>query len=198
MTENNFIPFPVPGKKYKIIYADPAWKFGSKGARSGRFGELDYSCMSTEDICKIPVQEIADKNSVLFMWTTGAHMVQGDAERVIRAWGFKPIRPEAVWEKSTVNGNKHASCGPWGMNEAEYLLMGVRGSMCSQQISKRNLNTIVNESYTGKHSEKPQIFRDRILYRFGDLPRIELFARTEIEGWDVWGDQAPGSVSENE
>lgn len=182
---------PFPQEKYKIIYADPPWKFGSKGARSGKFGDLDYSCMTTKEICALPVADISEPNSALFMWATGAHMVQGDAEKVIRAWGFKPIRVEAVWDKLTIKGNKHASCGPWGMNEAEYLLMGVRGSMCSDQVNKRNLNTVVSEPYTGRHSEKPQIFRDRILYRFGDVSRIELFCRHDLDGWDTWGDQAP-------
>jgi N6-adenosine-specific RNA methylase IME4 len=38
-----------------------------------------------------------------------------------------------------------------------------------------------------EHSKKPDVVRDKIVELFGDLPRIELFARQETPGWDVWG-----------
>lgn len=39
----------------------------------------------------------------------------------------------------------------------------------------------------GSHSEKPHVFRERIEQLCGDRPRIELFARTRVAGWDAWG-----------
>lgn len=183
--ENSIIPFP-PGK-FEIIYADPPWKFGSRGARSGKFGKLDYSCMTTQQVCDLPVKEITAKNAALFMWITGAHMTTGDHVEVMKAWGFKPIRPDAVWDKRKESGKKHAVCGPWGMNEAEFLLMGVKGSMCNKQTCKRNMNTVVTSPYQKHHSRKPEIFRERIVRRFGPLKSIELFARDNVDGWSVWG-----------
>ena len=41
----------------------------------------------------------------------------------------------------------------------------------------------------GRHSEKPSVFRDRIVELVGDRPRIELFARTTAPGWDCWGNE---------
>ena len=38
-----------------------------------------------------------------------------------------------------------------------------------------------------EHSRKPDIIRNHIIKLCGDLPRIELFARTSMPGWDVWG-----------
>ena len=38
-----------------------------------------------------------------------------------------------------------------------------------------------------EHSKKPNIIRKKIIQLVGDLPRIELFARTKVHGWDVWG-----------
>ena len=40
-----------------------------------------------------------------------------------------------------------------------------------------------------KHSEKPKIIRDKIVELCGDLPRVELFARTPAPGWHVWGNE---------
>ena len=58
-------------KKYKIIYADPPWQYkvySKKG--EGRSAESHYSTMSIDDICKLPIKEIADKDCILFMWMT--------------------------------------------------------------------------------------------------------------------------------
>ena len=45
-----------------------------------------------------------------------------------------------------------------------------------------------------KHSEKPQEVRDSIIRLVGDLPRLEMFARSAPEGWDVFGNEAPNSI----
>ncbi len=179
---------PFPNKKYDIIYADPPWEYSSRGPRSGMFGKLDYNSMKLRDVCALPIQDISKDNSVLFMWTTGAHILT-TAPTVIKHWGFIPIRIDSVWGKTTRNGKRHAPCGPWGMTDTEFLCMGVKGSMCSKQIKPRNLYTLVKEPYTGIHSGKPKVFRKRIEKRFGDLPRIELFARAKVDKWDSWGEE---------
>ena len=48
--------------------------------------------------------------------------------------------------------------------------------------------------FESKDSQKPQEARDRIIRLMGDLPRLEMFAREAPEGWDVFGDEAPGSI----
>lgn len=40
-----------------------------------------------------------------------------------------------------------------------------------------------------EHSKKPDEVRKRIVDLFGDVPRIELFARQETDGWDCFGDE---------
>lgn len=40
-----------------------------------------------------------------------------------------------------------------------------------------------------EHSRKPDEVRDRIVELFGNVPRIELFARQKIDGWDCWGNE---------
>lgn len=173
--------------QFSVIYADPPWKYGSNGPRGGRFGDIGYNQMTLKEICEYPMHHLPAKDCALFVWATSPFLM--DAGEVIKAWGFKYCRVDAVWEKTTKNNKPHAACGPWGMTDAEFLLMGIKGSMCSKQIGKANLYTVVSEPYTGKHSEKPEVFRQRIERRFGNVPRIELFARKPSPLWVTCGDQ---------
>ena len=78
-------------------------------------------------------------------------------------------------------------CGNYTRANSELCLLGVRGSL--QKKVKSHSVRQVCDARIGKHSEKPDEIRGRIVELFGDLPRIELFARNKTEGWDVWGDQ---------
>lgn len=179
--------------KYNIIYADPGWQYGSKGPRSGRFEKLDYTTMPTKDICALNVESIAAEDCALFMWVTGSFMP--DAMQVAKAWGFEFVRVDKVWAKKKPSGKPHAACGPWGMSDAEFIVLFVRGSMCSKQVGKRNQYVVVEAPYTGKHSEKPAIFRDMIAERFSpELRKIELFARAKAKGWDCWGNEVEDGI----
>lgn len=180
-------------KKYDIIYADPPWKYGSRGCRSGRFGKLDYPQMTTPQICALPIEMLAKEDCILFCWFTGSFIE--DANRVARAWGFSNLRIDKVWAKKTTGGKPHAVTGPWSMSDAEFILMGTRGKMCSKQVGKRNQYVVTEELYPGKHSKKPDTFRDLITKRFpADFDRLELFARETSPGWDVWGNEVVPDV----
>ena len=50
-------------------------------------------------------------------------------------------------------------------------------------------------SHVEEHSKKPDEARDRIVALMGDLPRIELFARKQSPGWDVWGNEVESSIT---
>ena len=175
-----------PSKKYKVIYADPPWQYGSRGPRSGRFAELDYSTMSVDEICALPVEQIAVNDAALFLWFTGSFMAEAIA--VCHAWGFQFVRIDKVWAKRTNKGKPHAAVGPWGMSDCEFLALATRGTICGQQ-AKRNQYVLTMEPYPGRHSAKPQRFRDLIEQRFPRAERIELFARDRAAGWDAWGNE---------
>ena len=97
---------PLPDKKYSIIYADPPWNFGDR-LRSSKILEdgkmqfreltLHYPMMKTSAICALPIKELADDPSVLFMWTTDAHLP--NALEVIKAWGFTYKTIAFIWNK---------------------------------------------------------------------------------------------------
>ena len=178
--------------KFDVIYADNPWKFSSRPIRSGRYDELPYPTLSIKQLMGMNVKDYAEENSALFMWTPSAFIMHsGD---IMESWGFKYVRVEAVWEKRTVHNNKHKVVSPWGMNEAEYLLMGIRGQMCNKQTCKGNFETIVSEVYPGRHSAKPQIFRERIEDRFKNARRLEMFARERHYGWHLFGNEVKSDV----
>ena len=188
-------------KKYQIIYADPPWKYGDKVLNNGhgkRFDGLDrhYGVMTTKDICAINVKEITDENAVLFLWSTDSHLP--DALSVIKSWGFTYKTVGFYWIKtSKKTGEFQSNLGKWTQKSGELCLFATRGK-CSNLLVSRKVKQLVLSARLG-HSQKPAEVRNRIVEMFGDIPRIELFARQRIAGWDAWGNEInPDAPAENQ
>ena len=181
---------PFPNKKYQIIYADPPWRFSSKELQKyngKRFTSMDkhYPTQNKDWIKNLSVKTITDNNCALFLWSTDAHIKE--AIQTIEAWGFKYITIAFIWEKITKTGKTVANLGAWTMKNYEICLLGTRGKML--QYKKTNNIYQKVKALRTEHSKKPPIVRDKIIELFGNLPRIELFARQKTEGWDVWGNE---------
>lgn len=82
-------------KQYGIIYADPPWRYDRK--HGSGVAENHYLTMSIEEICALPVSELAAKDSALFLWATFPQL--NEAFRVIDAWGFKYKTLAFLWLK---------------------------------------------------------------------------------------------------
>ena len=174
-------------KKYNIIYADPPWRYEMKKGQG--VAENHYSTMGIEEICSLPVQEICDKDCVLFLWVTFPQLPE--AFKVIKAWGFCYKTVAFVWIKQNKSGKGYFfGLGYWTRSNAEICLLAVRGK--PKRISKKVFQLIV--SPLQEHSKKPEEARKRIVELMGDLPRIELFARRQSVGWDVWGNEVESSL----
>jgi N6-adenosine-specific RNA methylase IME4 len=180
----------LPNKKYNIIYADPPWSFSSKELQKYggvRFTSMDkhYPTQSKDWIKNLSVKDISEDDSALFMWTTDAHIKE--AIETIESWGFKYVTVAFVWEKLTSTGKTVANLGAWTMKNYELCLFGTKGGM----LKHKQVNNICQKvaAERTKHSKKPDEVRKRIEDLFGDLPRIELFARQKTDGWDVWGNE---------
>lgn len=175
---------------FDVILADPPWQYGSRGARSGKFAELDYPTMTIEEIANLPVSKWAAKDAALFMWVTGSFLE--DALTVGKSWGFNFTRVDKTWVKQTSKGGRHGVVGPWGMTDVEYLLLFTRGKICGKQ-AQRNQFVAQLAEYPGVHSRKPAIFRNMIEQRFHqDVKRLELFSREQVPGWTVIGNAIDG------
>lgn len=162
--------------KFRILYADCPWKYGDAGYGHGP-AEFHYPTMSIDELCALPVADIALKNSVLFFWVTSPLLE--DAFPVINAWGFK-YRASFIWDKV-----KH-NVGHYNSVRHEFLLICTRGS-CTPDDSR--LIDSVQEIERGKHSEKPEKFRKIINQMYPHGKRIELFARKATKGWEVYGNE---------
>lgn len=173
--------------KYKIIYADPPWSYKDKSKSHGGGAESHYPCMSIEDICAINVP--SDDNSVLLMWTTFPQLE--DAFKVIKAWGFKYKTCAFTWVKTNKNGSIYMGMGRHTRANAEICLLATKGKGV-KRLSASIYNTQLHPR--GRHSEKPQHFRDDIVKLYGNIPRLEMFARIKTSGWDTWGNEVDNSV----
>ena len=169
-----------PDKKYKIIYADPPWQYDDASIDRGG-AEVHYETMSIDDLCKLPVKDISDEDCILFIWGTWTH--NKEVHRLIESWGFEYKTIGFVWIKKYSNGKNYFGMGRWTRANTEYCLIGIKGK--PKRIND-SISQII-ESIPKNHSNKPDMVRQRIIELVGDLPRIELFARTKVHGWDVWG-----------
>lgn len=175
-------------KKYKVIYADPPWRYQQKSLSGA--AENHYPTMSIQELCELPVDELADKDSMLFLWTTFPML--SEALQLIKAWGFTYKTVAFVWVKQ----NKKSptwfyGLGFWTRSNAEICLLAKRGKPKRNSASVHQLIIAPVE----KHSKKPDETRKRIEQLMGDVPRVELFARQKSEGWDVWGNEVECDIT---
>ena len=168
----------VKDKKYRIIYADPPWKYGNAMPEYVTEPQDYYLLMNTEDICAMPIKDITEKDAVLFLWSTSPHLPE--ALEVAKSWGFT-YKTTFIWDKI-----KH-NMGHYNSVRHEILLVCTKGA-CTPDV-KRLFDSVVSEERT-EHSKKPNVFREIIetIYTYGN--KIELFARETPEGWDVFGNQS--------
>ncbi len=170
-----------PDKKYKIIYADPPWRYEDKALAGNRGVGLKYDLLSIDELKKLPVSDITDNDCILFIWGTWTH--NKEVHELIESWGFEYKTVGFVWVKKYLNGKTFLGMGRYTRSNTEYCLIATKGS--TQRLDA-GISQII-ESTPKNHSRKPDIVRSKIIKLVGDLPRIELFARTKIHGWDTWG-----------
>lgn len=146
--------------------------------------ENHYPTMSIEEICALPVSELAAKDSTLFLWATFPQL--NEAFRVIDAWGFKYKTLAFLWLKQNRKADSwFYGMGFWTRSNAEVCLLATRGRP-KRQCAGIHQFVI---SHIEQHSKKPDEVRDKIVKLMGDQPRVELFARQKTPGWDVWGNE---------
>lgn len=168
-----------PSGKYRVIYADPPWSYGNKLVDGYGAAEDHYPTMTIEELCALPVKDLAEDNAVLFLWVTSPLLEE--CFEVIRAWGFK-YKASFVWDKLRKN------FGYYNGVRHEFLLVCTRGS-CTPDVPK--LFDSVQSIERTEHSRKPEEFRQIIDTLYPHGKRIELFARRPAPGWEVWGNE-PG------
>lgn len=190
---------------YRVIYADPPWawtkgKFVDRGA--ARTVEKEYQTMQPEEIKALPIAKLVADDAVLLLWATGPKLPL--AFEVMQAWGFTYRTVAFTWIKQ----NRKAESLPqdaelesedglfFGMGfytraNTEFCLVGTRGKGVKRKSASVRQVIVAP---VAQHSAKPEEAAKRIEALY-DGPYLELFARAARSGWDVWGNQAPGSIS---
>ena len=166
---------------YRVLYVDPPWDFEGGGDRNAR---NHYPTMSVDEICALPVGQLAARDCAVFMWITDPFLMEG--ARVLNAWGFRYTSVGFHWAKTTKNGHWHMSTGYGTRANVETCLLGTMGDMGLPK--DRGVRRLIVEPVR-EHSRKP----DRVpgdIERLYDGPYAELFARNRRAGWASWGNQA--------
>lgn len=173
--------FLTSEKKYSVIYADPPWRYDYTETES-RAIENQYPTMSIEEICAMPISNIATDDCVLFMWATSPKLLE--SFKVLESWGFT-YKTCAVWDKEVIG------MGYYFRQQHELLLVATKGNLPTP-LPENRPSSVLRER-RGVHSSKPESMREIIEKMYPELDKIELFCRDPKAGWDVWGNQSSGT-----
>lgn len=184
--------------KYKVILADPPWPYQvyDHDTGHGRSAEAHYNTMSIDDICALPVDELADDNCALFMWCVWPSMFEcrgreSYPERVMNAWGFEYKTKAWSWVKLNKNSmGLFTGMGFYTRANDEPCLLAVKGSM---PVSAHDVMGIIM-SPIREHSRKPDEQYGKIERLYPEGPYLELFARRPRPGWHVWGNEVQSDI----
>jgi N6-adenosine-specific RNA methylase IME4 len=172
--------------QYSVIYADPPYEFKVWSDKNNtRCAKHHYDTMSLDAIKSFDMSSIANENSVLFLWVVNSMLPEG--LRLMEHWGFTYKTVAFTWVKKNKKSDTFfVGLGYYTRQNPELCLLGTRGKGL-KRISKGVRNLVVER--IREHSRKPDIVRDYIVELYGNVPRIELFARCRTDGWDTFGDQ---------
>jgi N6-adenosine-specific RNA methylase IME4 len=166
-------------KRYPVIYADPPWHYvNDPNLRGQRGPQNHYPTMTVAEICALPVRDITTRDAALFIWSPNAMVA--DCMKVIEAWGFTYCS-QMVWVKNKIG------LGVYFRTQHETLMIAKRGRIPAPPPKNRPPSVLL--APRRKHSQKPIEVYEIIERMYPELPKIELFARNRLAGWDVWGNQ---------
>lgn len=187
----------LPNKKYQVIYADPPWDYGGKmqyDKSSIKTINVDfkkdifisaanfkYPTLKLNELKLLDINSIADKDCILFMWTTGPQMA--NSIELGESWGFEYKTVAFVWDKQVHNPGRYT------LSQTEFVLAFKKGCFPSPR-GARNIRQLISV-HRMEHSEKPEAVIDGITKMFPTQNKIELFARKNYIGWDNWGLEIP-------
>jgi N6-adenosine-specific RNA methylase IME4 len=180
---DRLVNIAIPKGKHRVIYADPPWWYATpqhSKTEQATVLKSHYPSMKIDEICALPIKDMAADDAVLFLWTTSPLLFE--AAKVIEAWGFK-YKASIIWDKVKHNVGHYVSV------RHEFLLICTRGS-CPKDSEKLADSVVVMERT--EHSAKPDVFRDMIdeMYEPVKGDRVELFARADLpKHWKAWGNQ---------
>lgn len=178
--------------RFSTILIDPPWRFTNRtGKMAPEHRRLNrYKTMSMNELKALPVGNLADNPSHLYLWCPNALLAEGLA--LMQAWGFT-YKTNLVWYKVRKDGGPDGrGVGFYFRNVTELVLFGIKGKLRTLAPGRRQTNIVVQRKR--EHSQKPQELYD-IITACSPGPYLELFARERVAGWEQWGDQVDSYAS---
>ncbi len=163
---------------YGIIVVDPPWPITKIKQQAGFTSSyMDYPVLSLDEIYNLRIRQLAAPTAMCFLWTIDKYLYA--APYIMCNWGFN-YHLTMVWNKT--NG-----MALYGFNrQTEFVIVGLCGSNETYPY-RPTMRSIFTEKHTG-HSIKPECFYKSV-EQIPLEPRIDVFARKERKGWDVWGNE---------
>lgn len=183
--------------RYDVILADPPWKFEywvpDQGKKDGsRAAEAHYPVMTTPEICGLPIAQLGEENSILFLWGVWPRL--RDIFDVMEAWNYEYKTIGFVWVKAKKSGFGHfMGMGYYTRSNTEPCFIGVRGSM---PVEAHDVLQLIYYPVK-RHSQKPDGQYNKIERLYPNKRYLELFARNKREGWDSWGNEVKSDIRVN-
>lgn len=174
-------------KKYQIIVIDPPWNVKKLTHRDRpNQVKMDYPTMSIDEIKQLKINSLADEYCWCFLWTTQKFLFNSKA--ILESWGFNHLLT-MVWEKTF---GRSAGMPLYGFRwNGEFILVGYNKKP-ALWIKGEPLIPAVFSAENIRHSQKPDKFYEMI-EPLGNN-RIDIFARKQRDGWDVWGNEVEGDI----
>ena len=174
---------------YDIVYADPPWNYKENSQFGG--AATHYNLMTDTQLLNFNMRGYMNEKAWLFCWATCPRL--DFAVKCIDAWDLHYRGVAFVWVKTNKDGM--TIMGPAGVPPAsvkpvtELVLVAttVKAGRATPLLDYAMRQVVLHPR--GTHSEKPDVIRDNIVTLLGDRPRIELFARKRVDGWDAMGDE---------
>ncbi|WP_338773024.1 MT-A70 family methyltransferase [Nocardia vulneris] len=164
-------------RRYKTLLIDPPWPINQRGDWGA---EQHYPLMSMARIKAMPIAELAEDDSHLWLWVTNSTLRAG--YDIMEGWGFTPRSP-LTWIKPRLG------LGQYLRNMTEHLLFGTRGKVTINFRGQPTWTFAVQQD----HSHKPEEMY-AIIERISSGPYLELFARRRQPGWDAWGNEVDSDL----
>ena len=182
MTDLNLLTIRPQGG-FDMIMADPPWSFDNwSGAGEAKNAKAQYACTLIDWIKALPVQAIAARDCLLWLWATNPMLPQ--AFDVLTAWGFD-FRTAGHWSKRNPDTGKLAFGTGYILRCAgEPFLIGTRG----KPKTTRSTRSVI-EWRAREHSRKPDEAFTAAEALMPEARRLELFSRQARPGWTVWGNE---------
>lgn len=197
---------------YDLILTDNPWEYDNKQTNDPARGGIIYPTLTMNELAELPIYKIANNNSILVYWVTLPKLVDNyykDAKNhtplsIIQAWGFRPVTVLFVWVKLNRNAGKdlplddedwpyyhkddfYSGLGRYTNSNVEVAIVARRGKGLPRV--NKNVKQLIFAPIN-KHSEKPREQYDKLYSLYGDVKRVELFARKQNPppvGWDATG-----------